>query len=715
MNSFVASHPMTASMPQIHLNSEQQAVFRLNDGQIIGFNEAASRLFGASHQQLAQKTHPAELSPLVQPCGSNSYEKAEQMLTHAIQQRQHQFHWLHQRLNGETFYARVTLIAETESDKAAVVAMVQDLTPEVLTSLDAALGRLMFSKSHDALMITDRHNLILDVNAAFCQITGYQRAEVIGLPAGFMRSGKHDQEFYSNLWQHLKQYGSWEGEIWDKHRQGHLFLKDLKICTVLDPEGHVMNYLALFSDTSEKANHKRELEKLAYYDTLTGLPNRALLLERLERTLSELQPHHNDQQLALAFIDIDNFKTINDTRGHVFGDQLIKALSQRLANQLSSDDFLGRISGDEFLLIFSPQQQLEHIEQQSRQFVELLRKPFTLGDISQSISVSIGVSHYPQDGNDSKSLIATADIAMYHAKKLGGNQLCFYTAELGADFFEKSNIELHLADAIRKNNIYPKFQPKIDLHQGKVTGGEILARWQRPTGEFVPPDKFITVAEQQNLIQDLSLSLIRQCGLCSSNLQEPLPATLAFNVSVQELLRPEFSQQFINSLKHHGLPVQHCEIEITESCLIGNFELAKSSISELRQHGIKVAIDDFGTGFCSLNYLRSLSVDTIKLDRSFVGELDYHNRNNLIVVKSIIDLAHLLGIKVLAEGVETQTQLVILKALQCDEVQGFYFSPALEWSDFYQFARQYCAEDINSLDRTELNRHLATLLKPHLQ
>jgi diguanylate cyclase (GGDEF)-like protein len=483
---------------------------------------------------------------------------------------------------------------------------------------------------------------------------------------------------------------------------------------VLDPEGHVMNYLALFSDTSEKASHKQELEKLAYYDTLTGLPNRALLLDKLERTVTELLKQNSEQHLALAFIDVDNFKTINDSRGHVFGDQLIKALSQRLANQLSSNDFLGRISGDEFLLIFNPQQQPEQITEQLQRIVEQLRKPFALGEINQPVSVSIGVSCYPTDGKDSKSLIATADIAMYQAKSSGGNQFCFYSSELGERFFEKSNIELHLAEAIRKDNIFPKFQPKIDLHQGKVTGGEILARWQGPTGEFVPPDKFISVAEQQHLIRDLSLSLIRQCGLYSSDLLAAMPATLAFNVSVQELLRPEFSRQFINSLQNYGLPVERCEIEITESCLIENFELAKHSISELRRHGIKVAIDDFGTGFCSLNYLRSLSVDTIKLDRSFVGELDYHNRNNIIVVKSIIDLAHLLGIKVLAEGVETQTQLAILKALQCDEVQGFYFSPALEWQDFYQFTHQYCADEINSLGRNPLPAEITAWLQPHL-
>ncbi|MEH8015781.1 EAL domain-containing protein [Rheinheimera muenzenbergensis] len=710
MQSFIASHASTQL-----LNADQQAVILLHNQQIMTFNDAAGKLFHASPEQLAKIHHPAQLSPLQQPCGSSSFDKAEQMLAKAIEQGQHQFHWLHQRMNGEPFYARVTLTIVAEAEQEILCAVVQDLSIETRNMLNMALGRLMFSKSHDAIMITDRDNRIVDVNPAFCRITGYQRPEVIGLPAGFMRSGVHDQQFYAHLWQQLNQYGCWEGEIWDKHRQGHLFPKDLKICSVADPDGYVMNYLALFSDISEKLNHKLELEKLAYYDALTGLPNRTLLLETLERNVTRLKLQNSDQQLALALIDIDNFKAINDTRGHLFGDQLIKAVTHRIASLLSADDFLGRMSGDEFLLIFRPQPQLSAIEQLLSRIIDFSLEPFAIDDIRQQVSVTIGIGVYPKDGTDSKSLIAKADIAMYHAKHRGGNQFLFYSAEVGAQFFEKSDIELHLADAIRKGDIFPKFQPKIDLHQGTVIGGEILARWQRANGEFIPPDKFIAIAEQQHQIQALSASLIWQSSALAGNHVRAHSLTLAFNVSVQELLEPKFSQQFSATLAKCGLSPEHCEIEITESCLIENFAQAKSCVDELRQLGIKVAIDDFGTGFCSLNYLRSLAVDTIKLDRSFVGELDVDNLNNMIVVKAIIDLAHQLGIKVLAEGVETQTQLAILKALQCDEVQGFYFSPALAWQDFCQFASQFNAEDICRLNKIPLPPDIAALLQKNAQ
>jgi diguanylate cyclase (GGDEF)-like protein/PAS domain S-box-containing protein len=680
-------------------NQEHEAVLFLHDDQITAFNAAARALFNASREQLAQCRHPSELSPIKQPCGCNSFDKAKRMLAQAKTLGNHQFYWLHQRYSGELFYAKVTLEAVKTADTAVLRALIQDLSVETRQLLDSALGRLMFSKSHDALMITDSNNCIVDVNPAFCQITGYQHGEVIGMPAGFMRSGVHDEHFYAELWRQLTQSGVWEGEIWDKHKQGHLFPKDLKICCVRGPDGHVMNYLALFSDTSEKIQHKQQLEKLAYYDTLTGLPNRALLLDTLERTVTSLNMLQHDQQLAVAFIDIDNFKAINDTRGHLFGDLLIKSVTKRIAGLLSAGDFLGRMSGDEFLLIIRPDLPLKDIRLLVGQIIEVLREPFLLEDVCQQVNLSIGVSLYPQDGTDSKSLIAKADIAMYYAKKSGGSHVRFYCADVGAQFFQQSEIELHLAEAIRQGSIVPKYQPKIDLRLGTVVGAEILARWQRPAGEYIAPDRFIAVAEQQRLIRQLSDSLLQQSAEVVRQQGLAAQTTLALNVSAQELLNPQFSQHFIDMLQHSELPPHCCEIEITESCLIENFVLAKTSIDQLRQQGIRVSIDDFGTGFCSLNYLRSLTVDTIKLDRSFVRELDQNNQSNIIVVKAIIDLAHQLGIKVLAEGVETQIQLLVLKELQCDEVQGFYFAPALDWPDFCEFVRQFDPNVIRHLSQ----------------
>lgn len=710
MKSYADGNTLRMPAPDPFDATEHEAVLLLCDDQITAFNDAARQLFQASGQQLTKPQHPAQLSPATQPCGKTSYEKAKLMLAKARAQGRHQFYWLHQRLNGDLFYALVTLTAEDMTESARVQAVVQDLTAQTRHMLDAAMGRLMFSKSHDALMITDSNNLILDVNPAFCQITGYARTETLGKPAGFMRSGVHDQQFYACLWQQLLQTGCWEGEIWDKHRQGHLFPKDLKICAVAGPDGHVMNYLALFSDVTEKIQHKQELEKLAYYDTLTGLPNRALLLETLERKVSTLNQQAGGQHLALAFIDIDNFKAINDTKGHLFGDLLIKAVTARIAALLDQDDFLGRMSGDEFLLIFSASCTLSEVELRINRILEVLREPFALEDSSQHVNLSIGVSLYPTDGTDCKSLIAKADIAMYHAKKSGGSHVRFYCAEVGAQFFEQSDIELHLAEAISQGAIVPKFQPKIALQHGTISGAEILARWCRQNGDYVAPDKFIPVAEQQRLIHKLSDSLLSQSALCLQQQGITVPITLAFNVSAQQLLDPKFGRDFLALLHHRGLSPQLCEIEITESCLIENFGQAKDCINQLRQQGIKVSIDDFGTGFCSLNYLRSLSVDTIKLDRSFIAELDPQNLNNIIVVKAIIDLAHQLGIRVLAEGVETRSQLHILKTLQCDEVQGFYFAPALAWRDFCEFVSGFDASSIQRLNHSLPHSALAALL-----
>lgn len=692
------------------MNSSRQAVLLVQRQCIQACNAAAARLFGACHGQLLAWHYPLQLSPPLQPCGQDSADKAGQLFGAQGLQGSGLAYWQHQRLDGTLFYARVSWSAVGAAGSALVQVVVQDLTDCLRQSLDAAIGQLIFGQSNDALMVTDRQNRIIDVNPAFCRITGYPRDEVLGQPAGFMRSGRHDQEFYQRMWQQLNDHGRWQGEIWDKHRQGHLFPKDLRICVLPGPDGEVMHYLALFSDISEKIQHKLALEKLAYYDTLTGLPNRALLLDTLERTLSQLDLQQAAPQLALAFIDIDNFKAINDTRGHQFGDLLIKAVTRRIQGLIGADDFLGRMSGDEFLLIFAPQRALADIEQQISGILNALRQPLQLDDICQPVHLSIGISVCPQDGTDSKSLIARADIAMYHAKKSGGSHYRFYSAEVGARFFEKTDIELQLADALRSGAVFPEFQPKIDLHQGAVVGGEILARWRRADGVRIPPDKFIPVAEQQHLIRPLSDLLVRQSAALMQ--QQPVSATLALNISVKELLQPQFSQQFISSLHEAGLSPHHCEIEITESCLIENFGQAKCCIDELRAQGVKVAIDDFGTGFCSLNYLRSLSVDTIKLDRSFIAELTSQNHNNLIVVKAIIDLAHRLGIKVLAEGVETQEQLLLLKVLQCDEAQGFYFSPALSWPQFACFASQDDVTGLSQLAQPPLPAALAAFMQP---
>jgi len=577
-------------------------------------------------------------------------------------------------------------------------------------AINQALGAMLFQHCSDAVMITDNANIIVDINPAFSRITGYHKHEVLGLPAGFMKSGLHDKAFYQQMWLHLTKAHYWQGEIWDIHRDGHLFPKDVKISCYRTAEGEISHFVAVFSDSSEKQNHKRQLEKLAYYDQLTGLPNRTLLLETLERRLESANKQPGRKAFSIAFLDIDNFKSINDSRGHLFGDQLIKAVAQRLIDDLDPSCVMGRISGDEFLLIFSEQHNVAKVEQIVQHFGLLLQQPFYIEGIHQHVNLSIGVSSYPQDGIESKSLIAKADIAMYLAKNGGGSHYRHYNRQHGEHFFQQFDIAMHLPEAIRQGQIYPHFQPKIALQHGNVTGCEVLARWRRKSGDLVSPLEFITVAEKNAQINALSHSLWQQACSAFAVEQGGHVTSLAFNVSAQQLLETDFASHFIQQIQLWGLEPTCCEIELTESAFIDNFTLAKACIDRLRQAGVKVAIDDFGTGFSSLSYLRNLQVDVIKLDRAFVLGIDDGNVNNVQVVKYIIELAHSLGMKVVAEGVETLGQVAVLKQLGCDEAQGFLFAPALSWPDLKRFVREFSPDSVLQIQPSLLPQAVQTLL-----
>ncbi|WP_419811683.1 putative bifunctional diguanylate cyclase/phosphodiesterase [Bacterioplanoides sp.] len=536
---------------------------------------------------------------------------------------------------------------------------------------------LFFNNASDAIMLTDTRNIITDVNPAFSQITGYEKDEVLGMPAGFMKSGKHDKAFYQRLWSDLDKNGYWQGEIWDRHKKGHNFPKDVKITAIKDSQGNTRQYVAIFSDISESVNHKIELENLAYFDPLTSYPNRTLLLNTLSDKIHTLQSEPGDQSFTIAFVDIDNFKLYNDTRGHHFGDQLIKNVAARLSDVLTPNDIVGRMSGDEFLIIFDNNKSQQQVIQAVDDLIQANTLPLLIDGSENQIQLSIGLSTYPTDGHNVKDLLSCADIAMYWVKQQGGNSYTSYNNNIGKEFIQKNEIETELPKAIRKEMITPAFQPQLDLKSGKIIGCEALARWEKDDGLFISPVKFIEAAEKLNIVSKISELMVRRSCEAYSQLTNKDDLKLSINISAKDLNNRSFLHCLKDIFEKYNIANHQIELELTEYSLVENFSVAQRQIKRLRKNGFKIAIDDFGTGFSSLNYLKSLEIDTLKLDRSFIQEIDQDDKKGMIILENTIQLAHKLGVKVIAEGVETTEQLNLLKELNCDVIQGYLVSRPL--------------------------------------
>lgn len=682
--SLMLSHPKSDNSFYQYFKSSSDAMFLISEGTFFECNDAALNMLSLPNGTALKGVRPRDLSPEFQPCGVSSNEKADFILECVNRAGSHQFQWLHQEVLGQTFLVEVTLTKVVLEGKERLHAIWRKIRSFEQRARELAIASLVFSKSTDAVMITDHSNTIIDVNPAFSEITGYQHSEAVGQPAGFMKSGKHDRSFYVRLWSSLQASGEWQGRIWDRHKKGHLLPKDVTIKAVPDESGRHVFYIAIFADVSELLNYKKELEKLAFYDSLTSSPNRTLLLDTLEQKIERLE-REDQANFAVAFVDIDKFKLFNDTKGHSFGDELIKRVAERLSSMLGKEDIVGRMSGDEFLIIFDENKSKQQVVNTINELIQSTASPIAIQGLDYHVKYSIGVSHYPDDGESVKDLLARADIAMYRVKQSGGNNCVWYDNEIGCEFSLLNEIESQLSHAISQGLIFPVFQPLVSLTTGGVVALESLARWQKADGTFIPPLKFVDVAQKSNQIGELSTSILRQSCQYYACMGLHDSICLSINITAQELVDPVFQKTLFESIHNFGLEPSSVELELTEHAIVENFSKAKTAISYLRSQGIKIAIDDFGTGFSALSYLKSLDFDTLKIDRSFIKELDKACAKSIVILESTINLAHRLGARVVAEGVETESQLHILKTLKCDYAQGFLFSKPLTSGAFTRY------------------------------
>ncbi len=531
----------------------------------------------------------------------------------------------------------------------------------------------VFKSSKEGILITDAESRILAVNPAFTEISGYRAEDVVGKHPDLLASGKHEPDFYRNMWQTIRESGSWSGEIWNQRRDGSIFPELLQITTVRSASGEVLHYVGTFLDLTERKEAEDRIRQLAEFDPLTGLPNRSLLGDRMAQAMARAE--RENRRVAALILDLDRFKTVNDSLGHAIGDQLLQGVAARLRHLVRHSDTVSRLGGDEFVVVLTG---LEHPAQAlpaARKILEALAAPFQMGEHELQVTPSIGIALYPDNAGDTETLLKHAEAAMYHAKNQGRNTFQFFTPEFNHWATDRLRIENGLRHALARNELLLHFQPQVDLATRSIVGCEALLRWQPADSEMVMPDRFIPVAEETGLIVPIGNWVLEQAceQLARWDAAGAAPIRMAVNVAVPQLRQPGFVDGVRQALQRAGLAPERLEIEVTESVLLDKDERISRTLEGLLALGTKLSLDDFGTGYASLSYLRNFRFNVLKIDRSFVSEL-HHNEADIKLIRAIISIARDLSLQTVAEGVESEVQLEILQELGCTLGQGYHFS-----------------------------------------
>jgi diguanylate cyclase (GGDEF)-like protein/PAS domain S-box-containing protein len=564
----------------------------------------------------------------------------------------------------------------------------RDITERRQAEERLMLAAAVLENSAEGVLITDAENCIISVNRAFVATTGYSLEEVVGQNPRLLQSGHHDRPFYQAMWASIVAHGTWQGELWNRGKNGAIFPVLANISTLRDEQDRVTHYIGVFSDLSHIKSTEKKLDFLAHRDPLTGLPNRALFSELLARAIQRAESGR--QQFALLFLDLDNFKTINDSLGYGVGDEALTAVAGRLKATLSSVDAIARIGGDEFIIIIEQLDESRGVDLMAQRLIEALSQPLTLDGHSIYVGASIGISLYPSDGRDGETLQRNADTALHQAKLQGRGTLRFFSPEMTTLARDRLTMEADLRRAIEQNELCLYYQPQIDLVSGQVSGLEALVRWNHPTRGFVLPSGFIPLAEESGLIVLLGdWALLTACRQIRQWLgKHPTLRQTAVNVSAIQLTRGDLCASVRAALQETGIPAEKLQLEITESFVMLDRERAFQTLADLKALGVRLSIDDFGTGYSSLGYLQQLDVQELKIDQSFIRDMTTDS-GSASIVQAVIALGHSLGLEIVAEGVEEEAQARYLRALQCDVMQGYLASRPLPADEMTRYLAMY--------------------------
>jgi diguanylate cyclase (GGDEF)-like protein/PAS domain S-box-containing protein len=660
-------------------NIRENSLYRLGANQLLGQGSQANM---STDDWRANSIHPDDL-PRVQKLlqehivGHTEVYESE----HRIRNARGEWIWVRSRgkvverdaagspLRMAGTARDITLIRRAERERRVAL--------EVLRSMSEAVG------------VIDLEFRFISVNPAFSRITGYSEEEVVGQNSRILDSSQHSSDFYRRVRDILERTGHWAGEMWQKRKDGEEFLGWIEMSEVRDAQGMRSHFVAVVNDITDKKRAEQELRYLANYDTLTGLPNRALLSERLGRAI--VRARRQETRVAVLFLDLDRFKDINDSLGHAAGDRLLKAAATRLQATVGAADTVARLGGDEFTVVLEDVESLPAVERMAREILAAFAVPLEVDERHDvSITPSLGISLYPDHALVPTDLLKFADTAMYQAKAEGRNTYQIYNETMDAESRRRALVLASLRKALDRGEFHIMFQPRMALADGRITGAEALLRWQSAELGDVPPTVFIPLAEESGLILPIGDWVLEQaCQTLkrwrASGLDE---ISIGVNVSVLQLLRSNLPEHLARVLRETGVPANRIELEVTESMVMQNAEQTTSVLNELRKIGVSLAIDDFGTGYSSLVYLKRLPIDTLKIDKEFIGDLT-RDPDDEAITATVITMGHSLGLNVIAEGVETEQQLAYLREQGCDEIQGFWLSPPLDPQRCLTFIRSW--------------------------
>jgi diguanylate cyclase (GGDEF)-like protein/PAS domain S-box-containing protein len=646
----------------------------------LNCNSAALRMFGYS--VAAEMKHPSDISPLNQADGRSSRVAAEEKIAAAFRNGTERFEWLHQRKNGNVFPAEVCLTALTLSGRPTLLATVRDITErkqaEEALLFKNALLEAQAETTIDGILVVDESDQIVLANKQFGLQFGIPDESVSTRDDLVLRQhvtdSVEDSDAFTERINYL--YSHREEKSRDEFRLKNGKVFDRYSAPLVDSEEQYRGRIWYFRDITDRKLAEKQIQFLAYYDALTGLPNRTLLQDRLAKALAGARRHKH--KVALLFLDLDRFKDINDSLGHSVGDLLLQEVAERLKKWGREQDTVARLGGDEFLITVTQVKDLTDVAIAAERLMDAMTAAFLVQGHSLNVSCSIGVSIFPENGTDCETLIKNADAAMYCAKDSGRNSFRFFAEDMNAQAVERLSLENSLRLALGKKELFLVYQPQMHVATGRVTGLEALLRWQHPTLGLVPPDRFIRIAENSGLIVPIGEWVLRTaCSQARKWQEDGLPAvSVAVNVSAVQFRQQGFCELIRSVLHETGLAAQYLELELTESLLLANADVTLSVLRELKSMGLTLAIDDFGTGYSNFTSLRQFGVSKLKIDRSFIRDVAT-NSDDSAITAAIISMARSLRLKVIAEGVENEAQMSFLRAHNCNEIQGYYFSKPL--------------------------------------
>lgn len=702
------------------LNTVADAIVTINEiGKIIAFNKAAETIFGYSAEEAIGKN----ISLLIGAEHStrhdkymDKYNKNKKSTIIGVQGREE----MGRRKDGVEFPLELSVTELKHGDRTFFTGIMRDiterkeaekeireaqeqlesrvkertkeLTQEIMVR-EQAEGRLRLAAQvienlNEGVVIIDPDFRVLSVNPAYTEITGYEPSEVVGRHPSNHTALCSNGEMFEEMWAGLENRGKWSGEFWNKRKNGKEYAERLSVTAIIGNSGEIKQFAAVIADITKRKKDEERILYQANYDTLTGLPNRSLFIDRLNQSLPAMA--RSNKKLALLFIDLDGFKVVNDTLGHDMGDELLQQAAERLGHCVRTGDTVARLGGDEFTITMPNLDDLRNAPLVAQRSLDALSKPFVIGGHEAFVSASIGITIFPDDAKTSQELLKNADAAMYKAKDEGKANYQYFTADMNLQVKERMVIKNGLIKALENEELSLFYQPKLDMKSNTITSAEALMRWNNPELGNITPFVFIPILEESGLVVEVGEWAIHTaCKQHNEWLKQGLPPIkVAVNLSARQLREKTFVEIVENALKEFNLDVKFFEVEITESMLMSDAPNIVAALNKLHEMGIHVSMDDFGTGYSSLSYLKRFPIDTIKIDRSFVSDIAT-SYDDAEIIRTIINMGKTLNRNVIAEGVETIEQFNMLKEYECDEIQGYYISRPLTGDNFVSFYNEW--------------------------